>query len=957
MALINKLKRACRILCIALVLLFILLSGKSVSPRDVQQQLTRDEFTSELMKAVVADNQELSESLIKDHRLLVKPFVNALIAECIIMELKGKNAESKQVLSIAERTADIFETIFGEKSLSIGVSYMIIWSKEQKRLKLVADSLYGLGLRLRDSEPEKAIECYLQALNTFRKITDERGEAEVLGGLGQIYWDKDNQASLSYYKEALDKREKVDDRQLIGNTLNSLGLLYSTFSKDYQQAISYFDRAVLIRTEIADQVNLNRTLSNKAEAHLKAGNELNSAGNYPEALEKLEKALLINRNLYSKVRTGVVLNQMGYVYANMGDLPGSLEKLNEAADIMKEENDMWELAGVYNHFGIVLQNAGRTEKSLEYYNNALALYEKQEEVNEILPILSNIGTIYFKLNDYARAEEYHIKALQISRQTEVKDDEVRCLLNLANDQNLLGKLDDAKANYSNALDIATTLNNPDLIWRIIAGMGEYYEQKGDIGKAVQLNDSALLMLDGIRNTLRSEEWKTSFMAQERFVFEDVIDLLANLHIKDPNKDYDVLAFQYAERSKARAFLDLLAGSLANTESGDDQRSDVFKYSLPVSLQETKDLCPDKNTVFLEYFVGDSSSCLWVITKKDHQLFLVPGRKILQEQIETIRFALLDPELSNREFFTRTASSLYEQLIKPAEPYLSPKSRLVIIPDGVLNYLPFEVLLTGTKGIKQEIPYYDMPFLVKKFPISYVQSASVLRSLLSEQTGSRESGSGNKKLIAFGDPVYGGEKDTAYEITKSYERLQYSGKEVENIASFFRNGDAEIYIRSDATEENVKKEREFNRFDYLHFATHGFIDEIKPDFSSLVLTHDVNSEEDGYLRASEIFNLKLNSELVVLSACQTGLGKLIRGEGMVGLTRAFMYAGAPSILVSLWSVSDISTATLMGEFYKYLIKNKLYKTDALRKAQLSLITNPNYSHPFYWAPFVLIGDWR
>ena len=155
----------------------------------------------------------------------------------------------------------------------------------------------------------------------------------------------------------------------------------------------------------------------------------------------------------------------------------------------------------------------------------------------------------------------------------------------------------------------------------------------------------------------------------------------------------------------------------------------------------------------------------------------------------------------------------------------------------------------------------------------------------------------------------------------YPRLEFTGKEIENIASYFTAGSSEIYLRNKATEENLKRNSELNEFNYIHFATHGLIDEAKPDLSSLVLTSGSNSGEDGFLQAAEIFDLKLNADLVVLSACQTGLGKLIRGEGMVGLTRAFMYAGTPSVLVSLWSVSDMSTAALMGEFYKNLIKNK------------------------------------
>jgi CHAT domain-containing protein len=434
-------------------------------------------------------------------------------------------------------------------------------------------------------------------------------------------------------------------------------------------------------------------------------------------------------------------------------------------------------------------------------------------------------------------------------------------------------------------------------------------------------------------------------------------MLCSFHEKDKTKGYDILAFQYAERSKSRVLLELLTESAANINKETDQKSEALKHPEPVSLKEAQALCPDKNTVILEYSVGDSSSCLWVITQSAHQLFRLPPRKLLQEQIESFRFALLNPDQTNNEFFTRGGYSLYQKLLQPAEPYLTKKTKLIVIPDGILNYLPFEVLLTENKGINTGTPYSVLPFLIKKYPVSYVQSASVLKSLLSEQSGVRQADPGNKKLVAFGDPVYENVNDTSRSSSKNYQRLEYTGKEIENIASLFKKGNADIYLRGDATEENIKREGELKKFNYVHFATHGFIDEAKPDLSSLVLTQDNNSEEDGFLQATEIFNLNLNADLVVLSACQTGLGKLIRGEGMVGLTRAFMYAGTPSVLVSLWSVKDASTATLMTDFYKNLIKEKLSKTEALRKAQLSMLGDEKFAHPFYWAPFVIVGDWR
>ena len=527
----------------------------------------------------------------------------------------------------------------------------------------------------------------------------------------------------------------------------------------------------------------------------------------------------------------------------------------------------------------------------------------------------------------------------------------------ASNQNLLGKTDVALINYKAGFEIARKLNNPDLTWRFIAGLAENYESRGEFDKVVQLNDTALKILEDLRSTLTSENYKTTFMAKERYVYEDIIDLLEMLYEKDKTKGYDALAYSYAERSKSRALLDLLTESVSSNNKETNQKSKVLKYPEPVSLKEAQALCPDKNTVILEYSVGDTSSCLWIITQSDHKLYRLPNRKILQEQIETIRFALQEPKEKISGFYTQAANFLYEKLIKPAEPYLSKKSRLIIIPDGVLNYLPFEVLLTENKVINQITSYSDLPFLVKKYPVSYVQSASVLKNLLSMKPETEKGKHVNKKLIAFGDPVYENENDSTVLPGKGYQRLKHSGEEVKNIASLFKEGSAEIFLRNDATEENVKREGELKKFNYIHFATHGYTDEEKPDFSSLVLTQDNNSEEDGFLRSTEIFNLKLNADLVVLSACQTGLGKLIRGEGIVGLTRAFMYAGTPAVLVSLWSVSDVSTSTLMGDFYRNLVEEKLSKTDALRKAQLTMLGNQKFAHPFYWAPFVIIGDWR
>jgi CHAT domain-containing protein len=246
-----------------------------------------------------------------------------------------------------------------------------------------------------------------------------------------------------------------------------------------------------------------------------------------------------------------------------------------------------------------------------------------------------------------------------------------------------------------------------------------------------------------------------------------------------------------------------------------------------------------------------------------------------------------------------------------------------------------------------MPYSKLPYLGKKYPLSYGQSASVYVTMIANRSGSSSKDPVAKELVAFGDPVYG----------NKFNRLEYSGKEIESIAALFPETLVKTYTREAATEENAKNEQMLSEYRYLHFATHGIVDETNPGSSGLVMSQENNMVEDGILRADEISGLALHASLVVLSACQTGMGKMIRGEGMIGLSRSFMYAGIPSVVMSLWSVSDQSTSILMKRFYENLLVKNVSKAQALHLARISMIREEQYAHPFFWAPFVLSGDWQ
>ncbi len=565
MAQISKSAQPGRNIILSGLFLFIFCSIQfKKSDAQVASQLTAGEFNTELRQALLENNEGQITSYISGHRLFVKPFVDALIKECISKELKGSLVESRQLASIAGKTAEIFNRTFGERSLIIAVNYLTIWTKEQKEKKLLADSLYAIGTKLRlGKESTEALQLLQEALNMYRGIGDERGEAEVLGGIGAANFDlNDSQSAMSFYKEALVIREKVDDRQLIGSTLNGLGSVNMIFLNDYQQALQYYDKAEKIRNEIGDLSGLRTTKSYKANAYLEWGDLLTFKGNYTDALEKFNKGLEIRNELNDRSGVGEILSHIGFTFSRTGNYTEAAGKLTEAIQIAQEENDSIVMAGAYNNFGATLQKAGRIEKALDYYNKALEIYNQYSMPDMALPILNNLGTTLFDMKDYVKAEDYYRKGLRLSREIKEKDQEVNFLLNLANDQIMLDSLETARTNYEAAYEIARSFNSPELIWKIFAGMAETYERKGEYKKVIQLNDSALRIIGNMRNSFQSSELKASYLASERYAYEDIINMLEMLHEKDNTKGYDSLAFRYAEQCKSRVLLDLLAESMA-----------------------------------------------------------------------------------------------------------------------------------------------------------------------------------------------------------------------------------------------------------------------------------------------------------------------------------------------------------------------------------------------------------
>jgi CHAT domain-containing protein len=360
---------------------------------------------------------------------------------------------------------------------------------------------------------------------------------------------------------------------------------------------------------------------------------------------------------------------------------------------------------------------------------------------------------------------------------------------------------------------------------------------------------------------------------------------------------------------------------------------------PITAEQLTELLPDEKTALLEYVVSDDQSFVFVIVRRNGQPFVTVqpikvSRDELAKLVKSFRGQLAQQSLKFPE-----ATTLYELLIEPVEKVLAGKKVLCIVPDGSLWELPFAAL--RDKGGK---------FLVERFAISYAPSLTTLSAM---HRYARQQVEGRKgQLLAFAYPSFGASRRIELPLRGTFEELPQTEREAKAIAALFGR-DAQVYLREQATEERFKVEAP--KYRILHIATHGIFDASSPLYSGLLLAQ--GKREDGILEAWEIAEMDLRAEIVVLSACETARGVVKEGEGLIGFAWAIFVAGCPSSLLTQWQVADKSTAELMTAFYRNWRSQSISKAEALQRAQLTLLRSKQWSHPFFWAPFVLVGDRR
>ncbi len=735
-------------------------------------------------------------------------------------------------------------------------------------------------------------------------------------------------------------------------------------------------------------------------------------GEYIRALASARKALDLSRQL--GFRTGDVfhLTSLADISLSLGNDSKSLQYSRDALALAGGKVGKWSEEKSLNTIGHIYLKKGRSREALGYFLQALDFIRRIGHRREEPKCLYNVGFAYLKMGDGKAAAEYLGECLTAAGRQGNRI--IRAFCANALGELALGRGDAAGAvsRYGEALKLGQEMAHPVIMIDAYAGMGAAREAAGAPAQALASYEHAVAIIEDLRGQLRFREYSAGFFENKVRVYEDLMDLYARLDAETPGRGYDRECFYFAEKARARAFLDDMRSAEVAPRSDSVTQSlqyeidilshraskiitnlyssdldDVQRAGLRQELAVTEEglqtawadyarladaggsrvapspRCEDVQTTLLddktalvEYFVGGKTVFMFLVTKGNLSVRRVPaaGFRATLTQAENYRNLLSmrdETGFAGREAGEQLYGSLFKSLRDAMPPGIA---RVIVVPDGELCSLPFESLVCGAYGGRPR-------FLLEDYDISYSPSASILLRI----AGMSPVPGKEMDLLAVGNPVFGtaaggsGSVDQAavvrdYYLDGRFEiyPLKFAESEIASISRFFRRPRTSVLTGAKATEEAVKAAR-LSDYRILHFATHSLLDTYVSSRSALVLTLDTDPAEDGFFQAREIYDLKLDADLVVLSACQTARGVTEKGEGLSGLARSFFCAGARSVLASLWDVNDKSTGLFMKKFYGFLGAG-LSKEKALRRAKLEMMKT-RFSHPYHWASFILMGE--
>jgi CHAT domain-containing protein/Tfp pilus assembly protein PilF len=883
-----------------------------------------------------------------------------------------------------------------------------------------ARTLIAIGdLQVFKGQTQPALQTLDEAVAVSRAAGDVISHGLALFSVGKAYsLSGDNETALGRLRESLALHRAAGYRWGEGVVLNSIAIAHRLLA-DWPEALSHYADALTILREIGDrqqQANILGNIGNvyqsmgeyrKAqESHLAAlaihrelGNTANEVivltsigwtywllGDHRSALTYYEQALPVARQVGDRRDEGILANNIGLVHAAEGRLREALTHYDRALAAKRSVDDRWGEAYTLLDIGIARWSLGEHRQALAYYEQALALTRTIRHRKGEGETLYNMGLAHASLGEHGTALDYYGRALEIQRAIGDAGAEASTMLGLARTNRDLGRLAEARRHAQAAVAavealrtkaasrdlrasfLASHRNTFDLYIDVLIRLDEAQPNEGYAAEALLASERARArsLLDslgegaGIRQgadpgLLDAERrLQQQLNARARRLAALVDDEAGEGRIASARKAVDALLLEYRQLQEQIRLA--------------SPRYAALTQPTPVTLDQIREQVVDEGSLLLEYWVGEERSVLWAVGRDGITSHVLPARAELEPVVRRYyglltargrapagedararakRIAAADAAID------AVAARLGATLLGPIGPRLDGR-RLVIVADGALQYIPFRALPVPARTARTP--------LIERSPVVMLPSASVL-AVLRREAGERRPAGNTVAVVA--DPVFRTDDPRVGAVPSGgagsgdgFRRLRFSREEAAAIAALVPERQRFTAIDFAANRETVTSGA-LGTHRILHFATHGVIDSERPELSGLVLSLvDARGRpQDGFLRLHDIYNMQLSAELVVLSACSTALGKEIRGEGLIGLTRGFMYAGAPRVVASLWDVEDRATAELMKRFYEGMLVRRLPPSEALRRAQLSLRADARWSHPYYWSAFVIQGEWR
>jgi CHAT domain-containing protein/tetratricopeptide (TPR) repeat protein len=844
-------------------------------------------------------------------------------------------------------------------------------SQDRAREAFTLDSIGDIYQSFGDYQ--KALDTYNQALTLQRQVQDRSGQAKSLKSIAQVYsYLGDYQLSTDTYAQALEIFKKIGDRTLEAQTLDNIGTVYR-IAEDYPKSLEYYNQALKLWREQKDVFKEFATLTGVIRVY-------ESLKDYPKALEAAKQGLLLSQKQQSSFSEASAYAFIGRVYLASGDSQKAINILQDAASRFAKIGIPIAEANALGNIGKAYNSLKQPEKAINFYNQEIKLRQKLGDRTGVADTLYNIAVTERDRNNYKAAQKQIESVIAIVE------------------------------------DIRTNVTSQDLRSSYFASIQKYYQFYIDLlmrshkqQPSQGYNALALQVSERARARSLVELLNEANADIRQGVDPKLLELERNLQQKlDATEKRQI---QLSSKPNTEAQLQSLQKEISALLEQYRQVEAQIRSSSPryaaltqpqsLTLAQQQQLL-DNDTLLLEYSLGEERSYLWAVSKTSIKSYELPKRAEIETTAKQFYQSLKKHRRmsvgsnSNSPTDVEVASKLSQMLLQRVAKELGNK-RLVIVSDGALQYLPFGALpnpkdltpqppsLLG-KGehesnspplVGEGLGERSLTPLLVEHEIVYLPSVSTL-AVLRKEVNNRQSAP--KAIAILADPVFSSDDPrlklpqkqavdksnvdnldlsrSARNVGVTFNRLPFTRSEADRILALVPNA-----LRKEAFDfaasRAIATSPELSQYKIVHFATHGILNSTQPELSGVVLSLFDNKgmPQNGFLRLHDIFNLNLPAELIVLSACETGLGKEIKGEGLVGLTRGFMYAGSPRVVVSLWSVDDEATSELMTKFYQKMLQDKLKPAAALRQAQIEMLKNDKFAAPYYWAAFTLQGEWK